>query len=188
MDLLSMMTGAMTSDAALGSLTGQTDLTGDQTKSVIQAALPLLMGAMTQNASTDAGAMSLLGALAQHQTQASVQDQFKEADQDDGGKIIGHILGGQREDVAASIASQSGVSTAQVLKILALIAPALLSGVAKATAEGKKKKKPAIDLSDGLDAGDVIGLLGKVAGAGKTSAKTGMDGTALLSILTSLAK
>ncbi len=187
MDLLSMMTGAMTSEAALGSLAGQTDLTGAQTKSVINAALPLLLGAMTQNASTEAGASSLLGALTQHQSQASVQDQLKEADREDGGKIIGHIFGNKKEEAAEEIARKSGVSTAQVLGLLALIAPVLLNGVGKAANDNKKKKKAGIDLSDGLDAGDVIGLLGKVAGGG-TAAKTGMDGSALLGILAGMMK
>ncbi len=187
MDLLSMMTQAMTTDNAVGSLSGQNGVTTKQASGLVTAALPILLQAMTSNASSSGGANSLLGALNQHQTSLSIEDQIMDADKDDGGKIIGHILGGNANGVISQLASQNNMSNAQASSLLAQIAPALLAGVGAAALSGaKKKKKPAVDLSDGLDIKDVIGLAGMMSGAG--AAKKETDGSALLSILTGLMK
>ena len=186
MDLLSMMTQAMTTENAVGSLSGQNGVSTKQASSLVTAALPILMQAMTSNASSSGGANSLLGALNQHQTSLTIEDQIKDADKEDGGKIIGHILGGNASGIISQLASQNNMSDKQASSLLAQIAPALLAGVGAAALSSKKKKKPAVDLSDGLDIKDVIGLAGMVAGSG--SAKKESDGSALLSILTGLMK
>ena len=186
MDLLSMMTQAMTTDNAVSSLSGQNGVTRGQASGLVTAALPILMQAMTSNASSAGGANSLLGALNQHQTSLTIEDQIKDADKDDGGKIINHILGGNASGIISQLASQNNMSNTQASSLLAQIAPALLAGVGAAALSSKKKKKPAVDLSDGLDIKDVIGLAGMVTGSG--SAKKESDGSALLSILTGLMK
>ena len=187
MDLLSMMTQAMTTDNAVGSLSGQNGVTKGQASGLVTAALPILLQAMTSNAASSSGANSLLGALNQHQTSIPIEDQIKDADKDDGGKIIGHILGGNATGIISQLASQNNMSNAQASSLLAQIAPALLAGVGAAALGGaKKKKKPAVDLSDGLDIKDVIGFAGMMSGAG--SAKKESDGSALLGILSGLMK
>ncbi len=57
-----------------------------------------------------------------------------------------------------SLAAQTGLSANQVSSALAGIAPALLSGLSAATSSSGAAGK--VDLSDGLDLGDVMAMLG----------------------------
>lgn len=184
MDLLSLMTQEMTTEGAVDSISERNGISAKQASGLVMAALPILMKAMTSNASSQNGASSLLGALGQHQSSLTIEDQIKDADKDDGGKIIGHILGSNASGIISQLASQNNMSESQASSVMAMIAPALLSGVAKAAFKAKNKKKPAVDLSDGLDIKDVIGLAGMISGSGKKET----DGSALLNILTGMMK
>ncbi len=161
MSLLTELVGAMTAQAPVNDLSNKVGGSNSQISSLITAALPLLMQSMTNNASSPAGAASLLGALAQHTNTAPVAEQISNADLIDGGKIIGHILGNNSASVMNSLAAQSGLNTNQVSSVLGSIAPALMSSMSAATLQKptqKKKKKTGIDLSDGLDLKDIIGI------------------------------
>ena len=107
MDLLNLFTGAMTSQSTVNTLSEKTGASNAQIKKLLILALPLIIKAMTSNASSQNGASSLLSALTQHKSTASLDTQVKEADAEDGAKIIGHILGGNSQSVMNSLASQS---------------------------------------------------------------------------------
>ena len=158
MSLLTELMGAMTAQAPVNDLSKKTGGSSAQITSLISAALPLLMQSMTNNASSPAGAASLLGALAQHTNTAPVAQQISNADVIDGGKIIGHILGNNSASVMNSLAAQSGLNTNQVSSVLGSIAPALMSSMSAATLQKPKQNKPGVDLSDGLDLKDIIGI------------------------------
>ena len=115
---------------------------------------------LTKNASEKDGALSLLGALTQHTSKKTMAQQIEEADQDDGAKIIGHILGKDSQSSLLSLSSQSGLSQQQVSSVLSGIAPALLSGLSAATASAGSSSVGKVDLSDGLDLSDVVAMLG----------------------------
>ena len=153
MSLLTELVGAMTAQAPVNDLSNKVGGSNAQISSLISAALPLLMQSMTNNASSPAGAASLLSALAQHTNTAPVAQQISNADLIDGGKIIGHILGNNSASVMNSLAQQSGLNTNQVSSVLGSIAPALMSSMSAATLQ-----KPSVDLSDGLDLKDIIGI------------------------------
>ena len=146
MDLLNLFTGAMTSQSSVNTLSEKTGASNAQIKKLLILALPLIIKAMTSNASSQNGASSLLSALTQHKSTASLDTQVKEADAEDGAKIIGHILGGNSQSVMNSLAAQSGMNSDQVGSVLANIAPALLSGVsaAKDTAVSQQQSAPFI--------------------------------------------
>ena len=182
--LLESLLGSMTEDSALSALSGKTGASKDQVSSLLGSALPQLMGSPTQNASTEEGAASLAGALAQHTSTASMAEQIQQADEVDGGKIIGHILGAQQSGVVNDLSSQSGLTAPQVNSILSNIAPALLSGVSAAGAGKKTGAK--FDLSDGFDMKDIMGLAGKLLGKKKTTSQN--NGTDLLGLLAKLTK
>ena len=77
MDLLSSLLGSMTSSTAVDSISQKSGGSSDQVSSLVSAALPLLLGSMTNNASTEKGASSLLNALSQHTSTAPVEEQIK---------------------------------------------------------------------------------------------------------------
>lgn len=190
MDLLSSLLGSMTSSSAVDSISKKSGGSTDQVTSLVSSALPLLLGSMTNNASTEQGATSLLNALSQHTSTASVEDQIKDADEEDGGKIINHILGQNTANVTKSLSKDTGLSTAQVAKILAIVAPVLLTALSGATKSAKKtSKKSAIDLSDGIDAKDILGaasLLMSANNQSKSSKKTSSSSSVASSLVSSL--
>lgn len=159
MNLLSILLKSLLNKSTLSALAEKTGLTPAKLKKLIPLALPLLLKHLTGNASTQSGALSLLGALGQHSTSKALPEQIAEADQADGGKILGHILGKDTDSTVSDLAKQTGLSGGDVTKALSSLTPALLSTLNAATNSFKGK----VDLSDGLDLSDVTALLGGAA-------------------------
>ncbi len=157
MSLLNDLLGSMTSEASLGSLSEKTGLGSGMLGSLLSAALPMLMGSLTNNASSADGASSLLGALAQHTDTAPMDVQIQNADSQDGSAILSHILGGNMDSVFGDLSGQTGMETSQVQSALSNIAPALLSGISAANSSGAQQED---DGEDGLFSGS--GLLGNL--------------------------
>ena len=161
MNLLQLLMGTFTTDDSIKQVEKKSGVSKEAISKIIMIALPLLISYMTKNASKKDGAQSLLGALGQHTSSQTVSQQIKTADQDDGDKIINHILGSDKKGILSSLAQSTGISAKQVGTVLALIAPALLNSLSTATtAQAAKPQKPAVDLSDGIDLTDIAGLLG----------------------------
>ena len=160
MSLLETLLRSMTSSSSLDTMSRRTGGSNDQMAALITAALPILLRAMTQNASTQSGAASLQQALTQHTETGSVAEQFETADIDDGAKILQHILGRNSSSVMNGLSRQSGLSNDQVGSALGALAPVLLSSLSAASNQAPvQRQKPAIDLSDGIDASDIMGFM-----------------------------
>ena len=162
MNLLNILLKALLSKSTLSALAKKTGLNAGTLKKLIPLALPLLLKHLTGNASSESGALSLLGALTQHSSTKALPEQIEEADETDGSKIIGHILGQNSSAAVESLAKQTGLTGAQVSKALGSLAPALLTTLNSATNTAKEQAKgqAKFDLSDGLDLGDVAALIG----------------------------
>ena len=174
MNLLSLLLKSLLTDASVSALAKKTGLNAGSLKKLIPLAIPLLLKFLTKNASSESGALSLLGALSQYTNQKALSDQIDEADTEDGGKIIGHILGEQSEAVAVQLAQESGMSERDVNSALAGLAPALMSGLS--AANQTVSSSPKVDLSDGLDLSDLMGMF-----AGAQQAQAQPSGGGLLS-------
>ena len=185
MNLLGLLLTALTAKSSLGQIAGKTGLSEKQIKKLIMLALPILIKYLTQNASSGSGAQSLLGALAQHNNKKDVGLQLKEADEVDGGKIIGHILGGKKTEVTQNLSAQSGLTADQVGQILAIMAPALMSGVSEATSGATVSQQTAAPtISLGSNPGIFSALLGaQPAQAQVQEQNDAINGMALLSAL-----
>ena len=205
MNLLGILLKTMLTEGALKALAKKTGLNQKQLKKLLPLAVPLLLKMLTKNASEKDGAVSLLGALTQHTSKKPMAQQIEEADTEDGDKIVGHILGKGKDQDLLTLSNQSGLSQKEVQSVLSGIAPALLSGLSAATNSGSASGK--VDLSDGLDLGEVLtllaganakpepepkpaGLLGALFGKKKPAAKEEKDeavnGAALLQALLAL--
>ena len=201
MNLLSLLAGTMLSQSSVNSVSGKTGLSSKQIQKLVMLALPILIKYMTQNASSGDGALSLLGALSQHKNNNSMDLQLKDADEEDGAKIIHHILGRKENAVTQDLSAQTGLGTDQVQQVLSILAPGLMSGVSNAAeanaAQAAAAQKPANPLASLLTGG---GIFGSLLGSGKEEAapasanpldKDGdgrIDGTELLSLLLSASK
>ena len=80
--------------------------------------------------------------------------------------IVRHLLGSQEEEVAAKATRKSGLDTKTILKIMAIMAPILMSKMGKQakTQTAKASSNDMISvvggLLDGVDAKDVVNILG----------------------------
>ena len=190
MSLLETLLTSMTSSSSLDSMSRRTGGSNDQMAALITAALPILLRAMTANASTQSGAASLNEALGQHTGTGS--EQFETADVDDGAKILQHILGRNSSSVMNGLSSQSGLSNDQVGSALSALAPVLLSSLSAASNQAPvQRQRPAIDLSDGIDASDIMGFMQMMSSAQggaqrRPQNQASFDGSDLLGLLSML--
>ena len=185
MNLLGLLMAAMTSKVALGQVSKKTGLTEKQIKKLMMIAIPILLKYMTQNASSGDGAQSLLGALMQHNKKEEVGLQLKDADEDDGHKIIGHIFGKKEKEVTQSISAQSGLTADQVNQILAIMAPALMNGVSVAATDEATQQTATPTISHGATPGIFSALLGTSpsTAAPEPEQNDSINGVALLQAL-----
>lgn len=162
MDLTNIL-GALTGNDAIGAISQNLKLDSNQVSSVISAALPSLLGAMQQNASTEDGAASLAKALGDHAGSAgNIISNLKGADLTDGNKILGHIFGGNLTNVLSGISQKTGVASNSVGSILASIAPSLLALLGK----GQQ--------GSGVNAAGLAGMLGVLLGGGQQNQGGGL--------------
>ena len=117
------------SSSVISSIAGQTGTSEKDTQNVLANALPALVGAMAQNASTEDGANSLAKALDDHTSSKGLASLLQNVDTEDGTKILTKILGGETETVQNAVAKKSGASKVDTSKILAMAAPLLLAAL-----------------------------------------------------------
>lgn len=200
MDLLNTIMKSMTSNSSLGTLVGKTGISADSIEKAITSAIPSLLGSMTKNASTTSGAKSLLGALSQHEDDSDVSSQLEKADEDDGNKILGKIMGDGKDDFISSIAKKAGINVGQSNQLLSTIAPALLSTISSAAkpSTAEEASESADDTSKAAEDVEkratslVGGLFDKILKRGdkdddddqdEKKSDSGFDGSDLLDIL-----
>ena len=140
----------------------------------IQAALPMILGSLANNATTPQGAESLNTALEQDHD-GSILDNLgglggmifgggqaaPPPRQADAGGILGHILGGNQAPVVNEVSRESGLGAGQVAQILMMLAPIVMGYL------GRQKQQQGVG-ADGLG-----GLLGGLLGGQQTGYSTG---------------
>ncbi|MDO5981157.1 DUF937 domain-containing protein [Flavivirga spongiicola] len=144
----------------ISGVAGQTGQDKNKTGSVLTMALPVLMQAMKRNTATPQGAEGLLSAL-NGKHDGSILDNLGGLFNggvdsnviDDGGKILGHVLGGKQQHVENALSQKSGMDAGSVAQILKVAAP-ILMGVL-----GKQSRQQNVNNSSGIE-----GLLGGLLG------------------------
>ncbi|MDH0675264.1 DUF937 domain-containing protein [Empedobacter sp. GD03861] len=157
MDFTNLIQGAM-GQQIVASAAKQLGINESQAQTAVAAAVPFLLSALNKNAQ-GGGAEGISNALNQHD--GSILDNLsgflgQGGNQQDGLGILGHVLGNKQQNVESAISQQSGLNTAQVTQILALVAPIVMGYL------GKQKQ------SAGLDSNGIAGLLGGLVGGSTT--------------------
>ena len=170
LDLLGLMGGGNSSASDLLSLLGgQAGVTENQAQDTLLKALPSLLSTMQSNTQTKAGADSLLKALGQHDLdEADIVKLIKNADEADGVKILNHIYGSKEkaEEAKKTVAKAAGIDAKKAAKLMALVAPILLTTLAKANK--KTNKTETVSNADSLS--NMLGTLAGLAGGSSSSA------------------
>lgn len=140
------------------------------TQQGVQAAVPLLMGALASNARRPEGASSLLGAL-DRDHDGSILDDLGGflgggGDSGAGAGILGHVLGSKKPAAERQIADASGLSMESAGRLLALLAPLVMGAL------GRRQNQK------GFDLGSLVDLLGQERKVAQQKAPGGLGGLA----------
>jgi len=130
-----------------------------KTTSAISTALPLILGALKNNTSTQKGAEGVLGALS-NKHDGSILDNLTDVlgNKDilaDGAGILGHIFNGKQQNVAKAVSTKSGIDMSSAMSLLKMLAPVIMGYL------GKQSREKNIEDANGVD-----NLLGNLLGSG----------------------
>lgn len=169
MDLSDLLNTA-TQKSVVDNLSSQLGISSQQTGQAIEVALPVLLGALGRNAQTPQGAQSLDKALeSKHDGSllGNLSAMLGNNSSDllnDGNGILGHIFGNKKDTVEQDVAQKTGLNTAQIGKLLALLAPIVMAYL------GKQKRQK------NVSAGGLGDLLGGLLGGSSASSASGTGG------------
>lgn len=151
----------------ISGVAGQTGQSEGKTADVLSMAMPLLMGAMKRNASTQTGAEGLMNALSSKHDGSILDDLgglfgggVDQSVMDDGAGILGHVFGSKQPQVENALSSKSGIDAGSIGQILKIAAPILLGYL------GRQSRQQKVSSPDALG-----GLLGGLMGGGNTANK-----------------
>ena len=159
------------SDELLGQLSSHIGAEPEQTAQATQGIFATLLGGLANNASSESGLASLASALDRDHDGSVLDDlmgmvggMMQGGDNASGATnglgILGHILGDRQESAAEQIGQSSGLNAGQVMKLMPILAPILMSVLGKAKNSG------------GLDLGGLAGVL--LGGAQQAQQQNGM--------------
>ncbi|AOW19459.1 DUF937 domain-containing protein [Urechidicola croceus] len=135
-----------------------------KTSTALNAALPLILGAMKNNASSPDGAAGLLKALGNDKHSGGILDNLGSilggsgVDEDvlqDGAGILGHVFKGKEQNVAQAVSKTSGIDLGSAMNILKVAGPLVMGAL------GKETRQQGVSDSNGI--GNLLG--GMLGGA-----------------------
>ena len=190
MDISSLL-GTVMSANSTGGISDATGVSNDQTRSVLTAALPLLLSGALNQSNNSATASGFASALTQHAASntSNLSSFLSNVDQDDGEKIVNHLLGANSKDIINQIAKESGVKAKDVKKVLSAAAPLLMSLLGKEV-NSQQQSNSSAGVANIL--GSLLGgggsstaslLTGLLGGSSSNSGKTGGLGSLLTGLL-----
>lgn len=180
MDIFNMLGGMGQAQNTLGQRLGTSP---QQTEAAMEAAIPLLLGAMTRNAQDPQGAQSLAGALDQHDGRAlDFFGQGQAPDPYEGQRILGKVFGGQQQQQAAAnaVGRRAGIDPQLAMQLLSMAAPLVLAYLSRrrqgqSGGMGQTGQGQMGGSMGGFDIGSVLGgLLG--GGMGSSGGMGGLGG------------
>ena len=204
MDLNSLMSTLLSGDsiANLSQLSGASQ---KNVKDVLSSALPSILEGAVGQANDENTVEGFANALLSHAKDdtSDVASFMSNVDLEDGGKIIGHLLGNNKEATTQEAATRAGLSVGKTGIILALLAPMLMSLLGQQTqqtqqAQQVQQTQQPLTLQQNqqqsaaslLGGGSGLGSLfsGLLGGGASSSASSSSAGGGLGSILMNLLK
>ena len=149
--LLSMLTQQLGGDT-MKKISSQLGADENATKGAVSASLPLLISALSKNASSDDGANALSNALSKDHDGGildNLQGYLGKSDTSVGEGILRHTLGGKQETVQKGLSKSSGLDASSTGKLMSMLAPMVMGAL------GKVKQEK------GLDTQGLAGFLGQ---------------------------
>jgi hypothetical protein len=91
-------------------------------QSMIEKALPSILSGLEKNTQTEDGKKALDTALEKHTGETKI-------DMNDGAKILGHILGNNKESEIENIAKETGASKEQSADVMNMLSSLVMGGL-----------------------------------------------------------
>lgn len=142
------------------------------TKNALENSLPMLLSALTRNATQGEGANEIFNAVTRDHDGSLLdhpEDLINAPDQGHGDGILGHLLGSHRQTVEAGLGRASGLDSGAMGKLLTILAPMVMGALGKA------------QRSNRLDASSLVGMLNQETSEAQRANPKGM--TALNTLL-----
>lgn len=170
MNLMDILQGQL-SDDLVGQLSEHIGAEPQQTAQAANGIFATLLGGLANNASSEGG-LSALGAALDRDHDGSMLDDLAgmvggmlqgsgtSSQATNGLGMLNHILGDRQEAAAEQIGQSSGLSAGQIMKLLPVLAPIVMSVLGKTKSQG------------GLDLGSLAGVL--MGGAEQAQQQNGM--------------
>ena len=178
MDLLNSDLGKQ----IISGVSGKVGTSEGETSSVLASVLPSLVGGMMNNAATKEGESGLVGALLGGKHNGGLLDNLSGFlggdDHSDGAGILGHVLGGNQENVQNQVSQNTGVSSDKIGMIMKIAAPILMAYLAKQAVGSGLNSNGATASGGGL-----TDILGGLLGGGGQQATPAKGGSILTSML-----
>jgi hypothetical protein len=117
-------------DARIQSIATQLGVDPAEAENAIQQAMPLLIGGLARNASSDEGADALHSALGDHAGNdigSVLGSVLGGGGIGNGMAILGHIFGSRQDQAAQGLGQASGLGSANAGQLLAILAPVVMS-------------------------------------------------------------
>ncbi|MBX3097945.1 MAG: DUF937 domain-containing protein [Salinibacterium sp.] len=153
----------------VGDIAKQLGVPQDVAEAAVKQVIPAIIGGMAVNAQDADGQKSLESALSKHATSASGKKvSVKEIDTADGEKIVNHVFGAKKNDVVAAVADtskSSNVTQELIAQLLPIIAPIVISFVAKQFLGQKDTAPAAKETTPAASSGGIGDLLGGLLGS-----------------------
>ncbi len=180
MDLTQLLESIINVDTVKG-ISETTNTSAEDVTNVLAASLPSLLSGAKAQADNAKTSESFLNAMLQHGADdtSDVKKFMTNVDLEDGGKIVNHLLENKVDDTAENVSRVTGVSTVQILKILAAAAPLLMSILGKQAKQSGNNSVTNAGTSS-IATSLMSNLLG---GKNSSSLMTSLVGAALLSQL-----
>ena len=141
MSLLDQLVGQL-GDSNMKTISKTIGTDETKTQSAIAAALPLLMGALSRNASKPEGAEALAGALVRDHDGSifdNMDDLLNNPESGQGDGILRHTLGEKRARMENGVSKMSGIDAASAGKLMMTLAPLVMGML------GKQKRQQNLD-------------------------------------------
>ncbi|WP_329854168.1 DUF937 domain-containing protein [Stenotrophomonas pavanii] len=132
--------------APLQQVSQQLGISDTQASGAISAALPVLMGALGNNASQPQGAQALLGALQNNHSGLDLGSVLSSVlggggggggAASDGAGILGHIFGGSQQKVETGLAQATQLDSGRTSQLLQILAPIVMAFLAQRLGGGQ---------------------------------------------------
>jgi hypothetical protein len=162
MDMETLMK-LMLSQQTVKQVSEQTGLSSQDAAGVIADVLPMLLKGMQGQANNSNTQEGFIDALKTHgkDDSSDVGKFIKNVDTEDGDKIVNHLLGQDKEEIASKAKSKRGIDKKTVLKVMAILGVLLMTQMGKSAEQETEKQGTGMaevvgNMLKNVDVGDVI--------------------------------